>query len=111
MKEDNKTPTQENPNPSQWDPINEMCLNLVYCLAGAIVCETVPRVDVFSHHAILSQQASHIVANMPSKQAFVNGFLSYVYPKESSNNTSKCPPFFVDLWDREKPNIKYSNNK
>ena len=88
-----------------------MCFNLVYCLAGAIVCETVPnRIDVFSHHATLSQQATWIVANLPSKFAFIKGFLSYINPKETSSNAFKWPPFFLDLWEREKTNGKYANS-
>ena len=86
-----------------------MCLVLVYSLAGATVCETVPRVDVFSHHAVLSQQATFIVDNLPLKQAFITGFLRYVYPEKDKNDIYTWPPYFLDRWEREKTNPKYSN--
>jgi len=73
-------PTKNNPNPTVWDNLNKMLINLVYALAGSTVSQENERMTGQSFQICLAQQAEHIVSNLCTKQKFIDGFLKYVYP-------------------------------
>ena len=90
---------------SGWNPVNEMILNLVYCMAGVNVAEKYKTMSGKNVHLALATQAVGVKDTIFLRKEFVDGFFDKIAifrGTKLTQTTKDWPPGFLNMFELDK---------